>query len=503
MNEFDKYLNEIGEVGYVEEVVSSVVVVSGLPTAKPSELVLFETGAKGHVMSIGPESVEILLFSDSNIAVGQKVARTNKLLEIELGDHLLGSAIDFLGHPIRGGAIQKGKSGVVKEVDSEPVSILERKEITKPFETGVTIVDLVVPLAKGQRELVIGDRNTGKTLFLKQILENQAKKGTVCIYAGIAKKRSAMKRFLEFVKEKNISENTILVLSGASDPSGNIFLTPYTAMTIAEYFRDQGRDTLVILDDLASHAQFYREISLLARRFPGRNSYPGDIFYVHAKLLERAGSFKKASITCLPVCETIMGDLSGYIQTNLMSMTDGHIFFDIDRFEQGKLPAINPFLSVTRVGLQAQSALFRDIDRALGSYLVYLEKIRQYMHFGAELSENVKKTLAMGERLDVFFSQTPDQIIPTTVNAFLVGALWGGFWRGEEPIKIRKKMDLIISVYRTNEAYAKKVNEIIAKSNNLKELSNNIRLRDELILGVTKSLKQDSSNKEKTIQKTP
>ena len=245
----------------------------------------------------------------------------------------------------------------------------------RPMFTGMTLVDLMIPLGRGQRELVLGDRKTGKTQFLLQAALAQASVGTVCVYACIGKKKAEILRVKEFFAKEGILDKTVIVASSSQDSTGEIFTCPYTAMAVAEFFRDRGQDTLVLLDDMTTHAKFYREMSLLLRKFPGRDSYPGDIFHIHSKLLERSGNFviKKdgnemdVAITCLPAAETIQGDLTGYIQTNLMSMTDGHIYFDNELFFKGRRPAINPFISVTRVGYQTQTSLRKEMWAALVS----------------------------------------------------------------------------------------------------------------------------------------
>src|SRR5581483_5765076 len=353
MKDFLTYLKETEEVGYISQVINFLIEIEGLPSARLNELVVFETGEIGRITTIAHKSVEVITFSKTSVKVGTRVTRTNEFLMVGVGDGLLGKTVDPLGasldpqNPI-------GKLSELRPIDVTPGGIDTRSRITKPLETGATLVDLIIPLGMGQRELVIGDRKTGKTSFLIQAILTQAKRGTICIYAAIGKKTLDIKKIEELFQKSGIAKNTVVVASSSQDPVGVIYLTPYTAMTVAEYFRDSGRDVLVVLDDLSTHAKFYREISLLGRRFPGRNSYPGDIFYTHAKLLERAGNFKTAkgpvSITCLPVTEAVQGDLTGYIQTNLMSMTDGHIYFDNDLFSKGKRPAVNTFLSVTRVG---------------------------------------------------------------------------------------------------------------------------------------------------------
>lgn len=479
MKNFDYYLDKLGEIGFVEEVVHSVVNVSGLPEAHPNEVVIFDTGDVGQIMSILEDVVEILILTRTKIRVGSQVVRTNELLQVPVGNEFLGRVVDSLGNPL-----DKGKAikGTYSPIDTQPHGIVGRKQIDKPLETGVTTVDLVVPLARGQRELVIGDRKTGKTQFLLQSFLNQAKKGTICIYAMIGQRQIDIKKHAEFIKRNKIETNTMIVATSSSDPSGLIFLTPYTAMTYAEYFRDKGMDVLLILDDMTSHAKYYREISLLSKRFPGRSSYPGDIFYAQARLIERAGCFKTGSITCLPVAESILGDLSGYIQTNLMAMTDGHIFFDIELYNQGKRPAVSPYLSVTRVGHQAQTPLQRDLSKQLNSFLVSYDRMKQFMHFGAEAGETVRSVLNLGARLDILFNQPVNLTVPINVNIVILGGFWAGIWNETETGNLKKEMEQIILNYKTNSGYRKQIDSIITTSKQFSDLVNAIRQNNQIIL---------------------
>ena len=269
-------------------------------------------------------------------------------------------------------------------------------------------------------------------------------------------------------------KNVIIVATTSYAPQGLVHLTPYSAMTVAEYFRDKGIDTLLVMDDLSTHAKFYREISLLGRRFPGRSSYPADIFHTHSRLMERAGNFivgeKEVSITVLPIVETNQGDLSGYIQTNLMSMTDGHLYFDASLFSQGRRPAINPFLSVTRVGQQTQSPLRRSIARELRSFLTLYQRTRRFVHFGEEISESIKTILATGENITSFFHQPPSAVTSENVQIFLFAMLWSNFWKDQKIEVIKKDMDKWTLMYEENKAFRDNIDNMIASSSHLNDL---------------------------------
>lgn len=485
MTLFEQYLQQTNETGVVTEVIHSLVHVAGLPGATPGEVILFDTGEFGQVLSLSPASAEIMLFSKNPIKVGSKATRTTHMLEIPTGNELIGHTLDPFGVPLDA-TTQFTRPKEARVVDIQPSGIATRKRISKPFSTGMSLVDLMIPLGKGQRELVIGDRKTGKTHFLMQTILYQAKAGTLCIYAAIGKKKLEIKKVEEFFKKAGISQNTIIVASSSHDPTGVIYLTPYTGMAIAEYFKDNGRDVLLIMDDLSSHAKFYREISLLGKRFPGRNSYPGDIFYTHARLLERAGNFitktGENSITCLPVVETTQGDLSGYIQTNLMSMTDGHIYFDIDLFINGRRPAINTFLSVTRVGRQTQSDLNRSISRELNSFLTLYDKMQNFVHFGAELTASVKDTLAQGDKVLQFFTITSDQAIPPDLQLIFFSLLWQGAWKQKHYGEMRQDIETLSKRYETDQNLRNQISNLIQKSKDFNALLNSVQGQMQLFI---------------------
>ena len=462
MKDFNVYLNETEEIGFVEEVADAIVYVSGLPKVKHEEIVVFETGEFGQVSSVNPDYIEVLVFFKKPIKPGTRVTRTNEILKVPVGHELLGRVINPLGSPID--SKKPLKSPLEKrEINTRPAGIIKRRLITKPFETGVLIVDLAIPLGHGQRELIVGDRKTGKTSFLTKTILNQTKRGNICVYTAIGKRKLDVKKIEEFFAQNGVLDKMVIVASGSEDAIGAIYLTPYTAMTISEYFRDEGRNVLLVLDDLSSHAKYYREIALLGRRFPGRNSYPSDIFYTHAKLMERAGNFitdkGESSITCLTVAETSQGDLSGYIETNLMSMTDGHLYFDKDLFYLGRRPAINPFLSVTRVGRQTQTNLRREVSREIMSFLNLYEKMQSFIHFGAEVNETIKATLATGENIIRFFNQTPTEVLPINLQIVAFSMLWANLWEIKDTTAIKKQLHQILEAYSSD----KKIRERIDK----------------------------------------
>jgi len=473
MKTFNDYLNESGEIGYVKKVVNVIAYVDGLPSAHPGEVVVFEGGQLGHVTSLKQDLVEVLTFTKKSIRTGEKVTRTGRLITVPVGTELLGRIIDPFGFPIDE-VSRSIKTTEIRPIEVQPKGIMSRRILKRQFDTGVGLVDLMVPIGQGQRELVIGDRKTGKTNFLLKTIVSGVKQNNICIYAAIGKKKIDIKKAEDYLKSKGVMDKVIIVASTSQDPSGGIFMTPYTAMTIAEYFRDRGQNTVIILDDLLTHAKFYREISLLANKFPGRNSYPGDIFYAHARLMERAGNFlignSEVAITCFPVVESSQGDFSGYIQTNVMSMTDGHIYFDNDLFSEGRRPAINPFLSVTRVGRQTQLTSKKSINRELLSFMTLFEKMRNYSHFGAELTDSIKVTLDTGNRLLTIFEQDPENVIPGNVQALFLTLAWSGNLKETDSVKIMDYRNRLLNLYSMDETYRKYVDTSIGTAQSFNEL---------------------------------
>ena len=473
MKTFKEYLDESGEIGYIKKVVNVIAYVDGLPSAHPGELVVFEDGQIGQVTSLGQNIVEVLTFSKKTLKTGQKVTRTGRLITIPVGNELLGKVINPFGLSLDE-ASKTPKTSEIRPIEVLPKDIMSRKMINKQFDTGVGIVDLMIPIGHGQRELVIGDRKTGKTNFLLKTIVSGVMQGNICIYAAIGKKKIDIKKVENYLREKGVLDKVIIVASTSQDPSGLIYTTPYSAMTLAEYYRDIGQNTLVILDDLLTHAKFYRELSLLANKFPGRNSYPGDIFYAHSRLMERAGNFevnnKEVAITCLPVVESSQGDFTGYIQTNVMSMTDGHIYFDNNLFSEGRRPAINPFLSVTRVGKQTQTTSKRSINRELLSFMTLFEKMRNYSHFGAELTDNIKVTLDTGNKLLAIFEQDPSNVIPGNVQAIFLTLVWAGNFKNLEPNQLLEERENLIKLYAADQTYKKYVDTSVETAKNFNDL---------------------------------
>jgi len=431
MKDYSYYLQTFGEYGEVNAITYPIVSVSGLPSVRSRELVIFENGDLGQVLSLNESGVDVILLGRTSIPIGTKVSRTGSQLTVPVGEELLGHTLNPLGSLYATNQILPD----IPEhriIDKPPIGISERTRITKQFISGTSLVDIIVPLGRGQKQLILGDRKTGKSTFVITVMKNALRDGMITIYAAIGKKKSDIK-YLETIMDQLPEKNRMAIIATSSfDSPGLIYLTPFTAMTLAEYFRDRGEHVLVIFDDLLSHAKFYREFSLLAQVFPGRDSYPGDIFHIHARLLERAGNFKhsqrgEASISALPIVETQDTDLTGYIVSNVMSITDGHILFDSNIFASGRRPAIHTGLSVTRVGKQTQTNLVRDVNRELTSFFAIYEKVENLSHFSTELTDSVKSILATGERISAFFTQPAGLIVPLPVSLILFGLVWLNF----------------------------------------------------------------------------
>ncbi len=485
--QFKNLLEKSGEYGIVYEVSHPIVFIEGLPTAKSRELIMFETGQRGEIFSINRGEVEARIFSHEPIKVGTKVTKTGKMLAIPVGSELLGKAITPLGDPI-----DPSDTFVMpkefRSLESTYIGISGRQKITKQLLTGVSFIDTLLPIGKGQRELVIGDRKTGKTSLLLTAIKKQAYEGVVCVYAAIAKQKSDIKKLQEFFRQEKILDKVIVVATSSYDSPSLIYQTPYAAMSIAEYFRDQGLNTLVILDDLSTHAKFYREISLLARRFPGRDSYPGDIFYAHSRLLERSGNFKhptkgEVSISCFPVVEIVEGDFTGYIATNVMGITDGHIYLDSNMYYQGMRPAINLPLSVTRVGRQTLDTLSREMNRNLISFLTSYERLQNLSHFGQELTDEVKKDLRLGQMVYDFFNQPYQITVPKPVQMIILSMIMQNLIDKKSTLD-RIKAGLIAAYYDRGK---QKIIYEITKTKNVKAFDENVLKNKQVLMDLAQN----------------
>lgn len=442
MNQFEKMLEKTGEYGEIVQVKYPIIILDGLPNARLHEMLIFEDGTLGEVFAVLKDQVQAVAYSREPLKLKLRATYLDKFLSTPVGMELMGHTIDPLGRPFSEEDVFK-KPAVEREIDIQPLGISARARIDQLLLTGISVVDLMLPLGKGQRELVVGDRKVGKTGFLLSVMKNQAALGAKIVYVALARQQNEIKKVQEYFQQEKMEKNLIIVATLPYESPGLIFLTPYTGMTQAEYLRDEGFDVLLVIDDLSTHARFYRELALIAKRFPGRDSFPGDIFYIHSRLLERGGNFKtphgNKAISVLAVTEITEGDFTGFIPTNLMSMTDGHIFFDNDLFYEGRRPAVNIFLSVTRVGRQAQPPLLRDINRELTVFLSHFSKLMNVSQFGAELAEEAKQSLKTGKLIEKLFQQEYGEIIPLEEQLICLAIAWLGLVENEEMLDKAKR----------------------------------------------------------------
>ncbi len=397
--DFDTRDKEVGTVIWVGD---GIVTIYGIDNAMYGEIVVFENGIKGMVQDIRRTEIGCILFGkDTGIKEGTKVTRTGKRAGVPVGEEFLGRIINALGAPIDG-------KGAVKEADYMPVeqeapSIADRQSVNEPLQTGILSIDSMFPIGKGQRELIIGDRQTGKTSIALDTIINQRGKDVICIYVAIGQKASTVAKIVSTLEKNDAMDYTIIVASTASDPAPLQYIAPYAGTSMAEYFMHKGKDVLIVYDDLSKHAVAYRTLSLLLGRSPGREAYPGDVFYLHSRLLERSSKLKDSlgggSITALPIIETQAGDVSAYIPTNVISITDGQIFLESDLFFSGMRPAVNVGLSVSRVGGAAQT---KAMKKATGTVRIDLAQFREmevFTQFSSDLDENTKEQLTYGKGL--------------------------------------------------------------------------------------------------------
>jgi F-type H+-transporting ATPase subunit alpha len=401
--QIEKFKDEtkIEDFGKVIEVFDGIAKVSGLSNLKASEMVVFEGGESGVALNLEEDSVGIIILGNfSNIKEGSIVKPTGKILSVPVSDSQIGRVLNALGEPIDGkGSINAKAFNPIERVAS---GVMSRKSVGEPVQTGIKAIDALIPIGRGQRELIIGDRQTGKTAIAIDTILNQKGQNLICIYVSIGQKDSKLRKIHTRLEENGAMDYTIIVSAGASEPASLSYIAPYTGVSIAEYFMDQGKDVLIIYDDLSKHAVAYREISLLLRRPPGREAYPGDVFYLHSRLLERAcrrnDQYGGGSITALPIIETQSGDVSAYIPTNVISITDGQIFLETDLFYKGIRPAVNVGLSVSRVGSSAQIKAMKKVAGTLKLDLASFRELEAFAQFGSDLDEGTKKQLERGKR---------------------------------------------------------------------------------------------------------
>ena len=421
---------DVAEVGSVISLGDGIARVHGVERAMAGEMLEFPHGVFGIALNLEEDSVGAVLLGDyKEIKEGDPVKRTARIISVPVGDAMLGRVVNALGQPIDGKGPMQTKEFL--PIERLAPGVVDRQPVKEPLQTGLKAIDGMVPIGRGQRELIIGDRQTGKTAVAVDTIINQRGTGVICIYNAIGQKQSTVAQVVRTLEEYDAMSYTIVVAASASDPAPMLYISPYSACTIGEYFRDSGRHALVVYDDLSKHAQAYREISLLLRRPPGREAYPGDVFYLHSRLLERAAKLNASqgggSLTALPIIETQAGDLSAYIPTNVISITDGQIFLESDLFHQGVRPAINVGNSVSRVGGSAQIRAMRQVAGTLRLDLAQYRELAAFAQFGSDLDKATQAQLNRGRRLVEILKQPQYQPVAVEKQVVIVYAATKGF----------------------------------------------------------------------------
>src|SRR6187399_2481188 len=421
---------DVAEVGTIVSIGDSIARVHGVQRAMAGEMLEFSGGVFGIALNLEEDSVGTVLLGDyKEIKEGDSVKRTGRIISVPVGEAMLGRVVNALGQPIDG----KGPIATTEFLPIERIApgVVDRQPVKEPLQTGLKAIDGMVPVGRGQRELIIGDRQTGKTAVAVDTIINQRGKNVICIYNAIGQKQSTVAQVVRTLEEYDAMSYTIVVAATASDPAPMLYISPYSACALGEYFRDSGRHALVVYDDLSKHAQSYREISLLLRRPPGREAYPGDVFYLHSRLLERAAKLNNekggGSLTALPIIETQAGDLSAYIPTNVISITDGQIFLESDLFHQGVRPAINVGNSVSRVGGSAQIRAMRQVAGSLRLDLAQYRELAAFAQFGSDLDKSTQAQLTRGARLVEILKQGQYAPLPVEKQVAIIFAGTNGY----------------------------------------------------------------------------
>ena len=421
---------EMRETGTVILVGDGIARVYGLRECMAGELLEFEDGSFGLAQNLEDETVSVAVLSNSNgIREGSSVRRTGRVLSVPVGEALLGRVVNALGEPIDGkGPVDCKES---RPVESEAPGIIERQSVSVPLQTGIKAIDSMIPIGRGQRELIIGDRQTGKTEIAIDTIINQKNSNVLCIYVAIGQKSTSVVQLANQLARAGAMDYTIIVSASASETAPLQYIAPYAGCAMAEYFREQGRDVLIVYDDLSKHAVAYRALSLLIRRPPGREAYPGDVFYLHSRLLERAAcvapEYGGGSITALPIIETQAGDVSAYIPTNVISITDGQIFLETELFHAGIMPAINPGISVSRVGGSAQLKPMKKVSGELKLLYSQYRELQSFAQFGSDLDADTKARLALGERIVEVLKQNRNAPVSVGCQVAIVYAVINGY----------------------------------------------------------------------------
>jgi F-type H+/Na+-transporting ATPase subunit alpha len=429
------------EMGTISSIATGIAKVSGLPSVGFEELVKFPGDLLGMAFNVDEAEIGVVLLGEYwHLHAGDEVERTGRVMDVAVGDGLLGRVIDPLGRPLDG----KGPVAASERLPIERTAphIMDRAPVTVPLQTGLKVIDALIPVGRGQRELILGDRQTGKTAIAIDTILNQRDQNVLCVYCAIGQRASAVAKAVATLRETGAMDHTVLVVTEGNDPPGLAFIAPYAATSIAEHFMEQGRDVLIVYDDLTHHARAYRELSLLLRRPPGREAFPGDIFYIHARLLERATHLRNelggGSLTALPIIETEAQNISAYIPTNLISITDGQIYLSPSLFELGVLPAVDVGKSVSRVGGKAQRAAYRAVAGDLKLAYAQFEELETFARFGARLDDNTRKIIEHGRRIRACLKQAEGAPVSVPAQITVLLALTAGLF---DPVALDRVLD--------------------------------------------------------------
>ena len=474
-SQIKNYENKIeqSETGTIITLGDGIARAAGLEKCMVNELVEFPNGTFGMAQNLEEYFVSlVILGSDEGIREGDTVKRTGKVVSVPVGEELIGRVVNALGEPIDG----KGKLSVetYRPIEMPAPGVIERKSVSVPLQTGIKAIDAMIPIGRGQRELIIGDRQTGKTTIATDTILNQKGQGVICIYVAIGQKRSTVAQIVNTLTVGGAMDYTIVVSATASELAPMQYIAPYAGCTMGEYFMAQGKDVLVVYDDLSKHAVAYRAISLLIRRPPGREAYPGDVFYLHSRLLERAArlapEYGGGSLTALPIIETQAGDVSAYIPTNVISITDGQIFLETELFHAGVMPAINPGISVSRVGGSAQIKALKKVAGSLKLLYSQYRELQSFAQFGSDLDQDTKNRLAQGARIVEVLKQSNNAPVPVALQVCIIYAVVNGYLKD---IEVSQVHEFELGLFRYLDSHASKLLRAIAETKVLSEQSEN------------------------------
>ena len=457
------------EVGIITNITTGIATVSGVPGAGYEELLRFPGGLLGIAFNVDEDEIGVILLGEyADLHAGDEVERTGRVMDVAVGEGLLGRVIDGLGKPLDGkGAIAADQR---LPVERPAPAIMDRAPVSVHLQSGLKVVDALIPIGRGQRELILGDRKTGKTAIAIDTILNQRGQNVLCVYCAIGQRASAVAKVVANLREKGAMDYTVVVVAEGNNAPGLVYITPYAATSIAEYFMEKGRDVLIVYDDLTQHARAYRELSLLLRRPPGREAFPGDIFYIHSRMLERATHLSKerggGSLTALPVIETEAEDISAYIPTNLISITDGQLYLSPTLFELGILPAVDVGKSVSRVGGAAQRAAYRAVAGSLKLAYSQFEELETFAKFGTRLDESTRKIIDHGKRIRACLKQSESQPVPMIEQIIVLLALTAGLF---DPVPLEKASDAELALRKAAAEIPADVGERLISSDKLSD----------------------------------